>query len=198
MKNEFFFLVIPPNQKKNSNRQKAFHLLAAFLILCYVAIYFMYEAFSWTEFLAYAPMGIAIIYYVYKKDNELENFSVNLVLRLVELLLLFVALSFFYENKLLLFLFIYAFFTISLVFITWIEYKLLSDQFIHITHEKILIPNIFGNKNVGIKDIKNIALKWKVLTIELKNNQFVQKDVFHQYDENELALFEDFIQRNFR
>jgi hypothetical protein len=174
---------------------KAMHIMACIFLLVYAVFLIADWENYWMELLALLPTSIAVLYFVIFKGNNLKQVQVNQVLRLFEIGFLGMASSYFYKVGQILPMILFGVLALFLLVLLIIENKIFSDRFIELNEHEIIWPQLFHKRKIPWQNINSLILKFHVLTFDLKDKEFIQQDVYHKYDESELALFEDFLKR---
>lgn len=195
MKSEFYFLMMHDQLQKYEMKMRAMHLMAGILIFVFCMFLLPQWDSMWMELIALVPASIGLMIFVIRNKKDLREVMVNLLFRILEIGLMSMAASHFYDNQNLILAGFYAFMAVVLLILVMIEYQLFGEHFIHLTTESINMPGIFSRKRIAWNNIQNVVLRHYLLTIEMKDNQFIQQSIYHQYDEVELQLFQDFLQR---
>ena len=195
MKNQFFFLIVPEKYDKYFRQMKAMHIMACLFLLVYGILLLADWETNWMEVLALAPTTIAVLYFVLFKGKSLQQVQINQVLRLFELGFLGIAAHYFYSKGMQLPMIVFAGAAMFILVLLVMENRIFSERFIELNDQHIIWPQLFHTRKIPWQNLDAIILKFHVLTFEMKDKSFVQQEVFHKYDEQELALFDDFIKR---
>ena len=195
MKNQFFFLLIPEKYQKYFVQMRAMHIMACIFLIVYGIILLSDWSANWMEIVALVPTTLAVLYTIIFKGEMLKQVQINQVLRLFEIGFLGIAAVYFYNQQLWISMALFAAVGFSMLVLLLLENKIFSEQFIELNDQEILMPQLFYVRKIPWQNISNIVLRFHVLTLEMKDNSFVQQSVFHKYDADELALFDDFLKR---
>jgi len=195
LKNQFFFLIVPEQYDKYFRQMRAMHIMACIFLLVYGILLLADWDSNWMEVLALAPTTLAVLYFVLFKGNSLKQVQINQVLRLFELGFLGIASHYFFSNGWQVPMVIFGLAALFILVLLVMENRIFSDRFIELNNEYIVWPQLFHTRKLPWQNLDNIVLRFHVLTFEMKDRTFVQQDVFHKYDEDELALFDDFLKR---
>ena len=198
MKNQFFFLVVPEKYEKYFTQLRAMHIMACILILVYTLFQFENWDANWMEIVSALPAVLAILVLAIFKTNFLKQVQVNQVLRIFEIGFLAMAASFFYEKQYWVAMILFGLVALFILMLLIIENKVFSERFIELNQNEITLPQMFFTKKISWDSIQNVVLRFHVLTLEMKDNTFVQQSVFHKYDEAELLQLTDFLNRQLR
>ncbi len=195
MKNQFFFLLIPEKYDKYFRQMKAMHIMACIFLMIYGILLLNDWDKNWMEVVALIPTTLAVLYVVLFKGDNLKQVQLNQVLRLFEVGFLGIAANYFFKAGQILPAILFggvAFFVLLLLIM---ENRIFSDRFIELNDQEIIWPQLFHTRKIPWQNIEHIVLKFHVLTFDMKDKGFVQQDIFHKYDEQELAQFDDFLKR---
>lgn len=195
MKNQFFFLMVPEKYQKYFVQMKALHIMACIFLLVYAIQLLADWDANWMEIVAAVPAVLAVLGVVIFKGDLLKQVQVNQVLRLFEVGFMGIAAVYFYDKQLWLPMFLFGFVGVFLLLLMVVENKIFGERFIKLTDREIIYPQLFYTKKIPWQNLKNVVLRFHVLTFEMQDGSFIQQDVFHKYDENEIALFDDFLKR---
>lgn len=195
MKNQFFFLIVPEKYQKYFVQMKALHIMACIFLIVYALMLVQDWDKNWIEITALIPASLATLGVVIFKDEMLKHVQVNQVLRLFQLGFMGIAAVYFYDLAQWMPMVLFAALAVFLLILMLVENKIFGEQFIELNADEIIFPQLYYTKKIPWQNIKNIILRFHVLTFELKDDSFIQQDVFHKYDAEELALFEDFLKR---
>lgn len=195
MKQQFFFLLVPEKYSKYFNQMKAMHIMACIFLLGYAFLLFSDWDKNWMEIIALIPTNLAVLYFVIFKGDNLKQTQINQVLRIFEIGFLSIAANAFFLAQQYIPMALFALVALFILVLLIMENKIFSDRFIELTDKEILIPQLFKTQKVPWQNIKNIVLRFNLLTFEQQDGTFIQQQVYHKYDEAELALFDDFLKR---
>ncbi len=187
--------MIPEKFRKYFLQMLAMHFMACILLLIY-AVYLIADwAANWMELAGLVPATLATLWILLKRSKLLKQVEVNQVLRLFEIGFLGIASSFFYHQQLWLGALLFGAVGAFLLVLLLVEYQMFSERFIELNEREIILPQLFFKRRIPWQNIENVILKYNLLTIEFKDNNFAQQQVFHKYDEYEMQLFDDFLKR---
>lgn len=195
MKNQFFFLLIPEKYDKYFRQMKAMHIMACIFLLIYAALLLTDWDKNSMEIIALVPTTLAVLYFVIFRGVNLKQSQINQVLRLFEIGFLGIAANYFFNSGQMLLMFLFGAVAVFILLLLLMENKIFSDRFIELNNKEITWPQIFNTRKIPWQNVKHIVLKFQVLTFELNDDSFIQQTVFHKYDEQELELFQDFLNR---
>lgn len=195
MKNQFFFLIVAEKYQKYFNQMKAMHIMACIFLLGYALFLLSDMDKNWMEIIALIPTTLAVLYFVIFKGQGLKQSQINQVLRIFEVGFLGIAANSFYNLQEYIPMALFGLIALFVLILLLMENKIFSDRFIELNQEGIIFPQLFYTKKISWENLKNIILRFNVLTFEQKDNSYIQQGVFHKYDEEELALFDDFLKR---
>ncbi len=174
---------------------KALHVMACIFLLVY-AVYLLsdWDA-NWMEIVAVIPASLATLGIVIFKGALLKQLQINQVLRLFEVGFLGVAANYFYTMQLILPMAIFGVVALFILVLMLLENKVFSERFIELNEQEIIFPQLLNKRKIPWQNITGVVLRFHVLTLEMKDDSFVQQAVFHKYDDDEIALFDDFLKR---
>ena len=195
MKNQFFFLLIPEKYEKYFRQMRAMHIMACIFLIVYSILLLTDWDANWMEIISLVPTTLAVLYFVIFKGQSLKQVQINQVLRLFEIGFLGIAANYFFKAGQLLPMVLFASVALFVLILLVMENKIFSDRFIELNDKEIIWPQLFNTRKIPWQNLKSVILKFHVLTFDMQDKGFVQQDVFHKYDEEELALFDDFLKR---
>ncbi len=195
MKNQFFFLIVPEKYDKYFRQMKAMHIMACIFLLIYGVLLLADWDANWMELIGLLPTTLAVLYFVLFKGKMLKEVQINQVLRLFEIGFLGIAANYFYSASQFLPMVLFGAVALFILVLLIMENKIFSDRFIELNDKEIIWPQLFTTRKIPWQNIENIVLKFHVLTFDMTDKGYQQQDVYHKYDENELAQFDDFLKR---
>ncbi len=181
----------PFNKQKTAAR--LLHLLAAFLMI----------ANAWGDYKQPTPNLLFVIIQVAGAILVMlfafpgiklfsKNASTNALFRLVEAGILFHAAWYFYRMNMSFMSLLQLIAAIGLIFLFFTERKIFAPCFIMIDEKGIHTPNNFGTRIIEWKDVENMMIKNDFISINTKQNQFIQYEtgvVLSELEMDEMNAF---------
>jgi len=174
---------------------KAMHIMACIFLLIYGVLLLADWDANWVELIGLVPTTLAVLYFVIFKGKMLKQVQVNQVLRLFEIGFLGIAANYFFNANQFLPMILFGVVGVFILILMLMENKIFSDRFIELNDKEIIWPQLFHVRKIPWQNIENVILKFHVLTFDMKDKGYVQQEVYHKYDEAELALFDEFLKR---
>lgn len=196
MKDQYSFLLVHDKFDKYFRQLKAMHLMAGFFLIIF-AFLLPTIATNSMLFLGGLALFVSLIFgVVILKNSLLRRLQINQMFRVAEIILLSLAAYYFYKENFLLPMALFSLVAVFILVLLVIESKIFSKQYIILNLKEILYPQIFTTRSIPWQNVTNVVLRFQVLTVEMKDGSFVQQTIAHNYSEEEVILFNNFIKQH--
>lgn len=192
----FYFRLLHQDIDRKIIQCRSIHIMASILLIVYALQFIKDYQEQWMLLLIGIPPALVIIFFSIFKKNIITEVNNNRIFRILELGLLVMAfLHFFKENEYPAFI-LYFVFSIFLFIIFYIENRVFSKQFIDVKSNGIQIALPTHDKKIDWQQVKNIVVRENYITIETKEEKYLQYPIFNSLTENEYEQFILFCSKN--